>query len=236
MALVKYGAGIVQISGSIAGDVHARNRFGNYVRPRTKPVNPHSIRQEDIRAILSFFAEFWHGTLTIAQRAAWEVYAAAIPMTNRLGETIYLTGYNHFMRSNTAFRVINPAATLPNAPLNLNLPNKDDNLVCSEEDVAGQTFTFTCNVGGWGIGINDKEHIMLYQGHPQLASRNFFAGPWRYMDVIDATEGAAGTGTYTAVFPFGVAQKVWFQARVRMLDGRVSVLWTLTPRVIEPDP
>ncbi|GAH28464.1 unnamed protein product, partial [marine sediment metagenome] len=38
MALVKYGAGIIQMSGSIAGDVHARNRFGNYIRPRTKPV------------------------------------------------------------------------------------------------------------------------------------------------------------------------------------------------------
>lgn len=235
MALVKYGGGITAMSGSIAGNVFSRNRSGAYVRPRTKPVNPHSIRQEDIRAILSFFAEYWHGDLTSDQRAAWEVYAAAVPMTNRLGETIYLTGYNHFIRCNTAFRTINPVAILANAPLNLDLPAKDDNLVCSEEDIAGQTFTFTCNVAGWGVGIDDREHIMLYQGIPQLPSRNFFAGPWRYMDSIDATEGAAGTGTYNAVFPFGLSQKVWFQARVHMLDGRVSVLWTLSPRTIEAD-
>jgi len=67
MALIKFGAGIVQMSGSIAGDVHARNRFGNYVRPRTKPVNPHSIRQEAARAVVSYLAEYWHGNLTDVQ-------------------------------------------------------------------------------------------------------------------------------------------------------------------------
>ncbi len=236
MALVRFGGGIQQISGSIGGDVHAHNRFGSYIRPRTKPVNPHSIRQENLKAILSFFAEYWHGILTVAQRAAWEVYAAAIAMQNRLGATIYLTGYNHFMRCNIAFRTINPAAILTNAPAELSLPNKDNQLVVSEETIAAQTFTLTCDVNGWGVDIGDKEHIMLYQGHPQLATRNFFAGPWRYMDVIDATEGAAGTGTYAAVFPFALGQKVWIQARVRMIDGRISVLWQLTPRVIEADP
>ncbi|GAI01350.1 unnamed protein product, partial [marine sediment metagenome] len=45
MALIKYGGGIVQISGSIAGTVFARNKMGNYARPRTKPVNPRTARQ-----------------------------------------------------------------------------------------------------------------------------------------------------------------------------------------------
>lgn len=80
MALVKYGAGIIQMSGSIAGNVHARNRFGNYVRPRTKPVNPNSIRQEAARAIVSYLAEYWHQDLDDVQRNLWDVYAAAVAM------------------------------------------------------------------------------------------------------------------------------------------------------------
>ena len=59
MALIKYGGGIVDMSGSIAGNTHARNRFGNYMRARTKPVNPNSDRQVAIRAIVSYLAEFW---------------------------------------------------------------------------------------------------------------------------------------------------------------------------------
>lgn len=234
MALVKYGAGIVQISGSIAGDVHARNRFGNYIRPRTKPVNPRSIRQEAIRSILSHLAEYWHGTLTPLQRAAWEVYAAAVAMKNRLGETIYLTGYNHFIRTNGS-HVTWSGIVLPNAPVILNMPEQDDALVCVEEGIAGQSFNFECNTDGWAPNGDPKMIILLYQGIPQLASRNFFDGPWRYMGVINATEGALGSATKDASFVFGLGQKVWFQARLMTNSGRLTNLWTLPPRVIIAD-
>jgi len=234
MGLVKFGGGIVQISGSIAGTVHARNRFGNYIRPRTKPVNPHSIRQESARAILSYLAEYWHGDLTPVQRNLWEVYAAAIAMFNRLGETIYLTGYNHFIRTNTAQLAIGEAV-LDAAPSVLSLPEKDPDLVCSGEDIAAQTFTFTCSTSGWVPNGDPKFGILVYQGKPQLASRNQFNGPWRLMDFIDATEGAAGTADLAAAFAFALGQKVWFGARVMTVSGRLSNFWTFDPRTIEAD-
>lgn len=234
MGLIRYGGGIVQVSGSIGGDVHARNRFGNYIRPRTKPVNPHSIRQEAIRTIVSHLAEYWHGDLSAAQRAAWEVYAAAVAMKNRLGETIHLTGFNHFIRTNGTHMTWS-GVVLPNAPVVLSLPEKDDDLACIEESIAGQTFNFECNVDGWGPGVNDKLLIALYMGHPQLASRNFFAGPWRYMGIINATEGALGAASRDASFVFGLGQKVWFQARLMTDQGCLTTLWQLPPRIIVAD-
>lgn len=235
MGLVRFGGGITQISGSIGGDVHARNRFGNYVRPRTKPVNPHSARQEAARSVVSFLAEYWHNDLTALQRSLWDVYAAAVAMKNRLGETIHLTGFNHFIRTNGATMCAG-LGIFEAAPTVLSLPEKDAFLVCSEEDIAGQTFTFTCTSTGWAANGDQKGRILLYQGQPKLASRNFFAGPWRYMGVIDPVEGAAGTTTEDAVYPFALAQKVWFQARVLTVSGRLSNLWTIDPRVIEADP
>ncbi len=234
MALVKYGAGIIQMSGSIAGDVHARNRFGNYIRPRTKPVNPHSTRQEAARAIVSYLAEYWHQDLTAVQRNLWNVYAAAVAMKNRLGETIHLTGFNHFIRTNAAQKTMGETEFAA-APSVLSLPEKDTALVCTEEDIASQTFTFTCDTSGWVPNGDPKFGILMYQGQPQLASRNFFAGPWRYMDFIDATEGAAGTGTLAAAFAFALGQKVWFQARVITTSGRLSELWTIDPRDVVAD-
>jgi len=234
MALVKYGAGIVQMSGSIAGDVHARNRFGNYIRPRTKPVNPHSARQEAARAIVSFLAEYWHGDLNDTERNLWNVYAAAVAMKNRLGETVHLTGFNHFIRSNAA-QLNMGEAVIGAAPDVLSLPEKDPDLVCSEEDIAGQTLTFTCSTNGWVPNGDPKFGIILFQGQPKLASRNFFAGPWRYMDFIDATEGALGTATVAAAFAFALGQRVWFLARVITVSGRLSEPWTVDPRDIEAD-
>lgn len=234
MALVKYGAGIVQMSGSIAGDVHARNRFGNYIRPRTKPVNPHSTRQEAARALVSYYAEAWHTDLNSVQRGLWDVYAAAVAMKNRLGETIHLTGFNHFIRTNCFNGQMGPGLVTA-APSILSLPEKDPVLQCTEEGIAEQYFTFTCDTGGWAANGDPKLAIALYVGQPQLASRNFFAGPWRYMDYIDATEGAAGTGSYNSPFAFALGQKVWFQARVLTESRRLSEIWTLNPRTVIAD-
>lgn len=233
-ALVKYGAGIVQISGSIAGDVHARNRSGNYIRPRTKPVNPHSVRQESVKAILSYLAEYWHETMDATERNLWEVYAAAVAMKNRLGETIHLTGYNHFMRSNTARMNFHPGP-VTFAPNILSLPEKDPDLVCTAEDVAGQTFTFTNDSSHFAANGDPFVSLFVYQGQPQLVSRNFFAGPWRYIGAFDVAAGQAGTVTLDAGFAFAEGQKVWFQARSYTNFGRLSELWTLDPRVIEAD-
>ncbi|MBA7582481.1 hypothetical protein ES708_24409 [subsurface metagenome] len=234
-ALVQYGAGVIQMSGSIAGDVHARNRFGNYIRPRTKPVNPHSERQESARATVSMLAEYWHSGLSPGQRGLWGTYAAAIAMKNRLGATIHLTGFNHFIRSNAA--MIASRGTLQiEGPQVLSLPAKDNVLQCTDEGINGQNFTFVCDKSGWEEAEDEKKYISIYQGQPQLISRNFFAGPWRFMDHIDATQGAAGTATLNAPFAFALNQKVWFQARVITKYHRVSELWTLNPRVIEKDP
>lgn len=234
MGLVRYGGGITQISGAIGGDVHARNRFGNYIRPRTKPVNPHSIRQEAVRAILSYLAEYWHETLDATERNLWAVYAAAVAMKNRLGETIHLTGFNHFIRSNTARMNFHPGA-VTFAPNILSLPEKDPDLTCDEEDVAGQTFTFTNNVALFAANGDPFVTLMIYQGQPQLISRNFFAGPWRYIGGFGVAEGQAGTVTLDAGFAFAVDQKVWFQARSYTNFGRLSELWMLDPRVIVAD-
>jgi hypothetical protein len=234
MALVKFGGGITAMSGSIAGNVFARNRFGSYVRSRTKPVNPHSSRQEAIRSIVSYLSEYWHVELDDDARNLWNVYAAAVLMKNKLGESINISGFNHFIRSNS-LELLMSESVIDAAPSVLSLPDKDPLLLCSAEAIAAQTFTFTCDTEGWAPNGDPKFGIIIHQGQPQLASRNFFNGPWRYMDYIDSTEGAAGTGTLSASFAFAEGQKVWFQARIITDGGRVSEPWQIEPREIEAD-
>ncbi|MBA7701433.1 hypothetical protein ES703_110171 [subsurface metagenome] len=156
-------------------------------------------------------------------------------MKNRLGETIHLTGYNHYIRTNTC-RLYIGATVIDVAPTVLSLPEKDPLTQCSEEDIAAQTFTIDCSALIWGANGDQLNGITLYQGLPQLATRNYFNGPWRYMGIIDPGEGAIGQATEDAVFPFALDQKVWFQARMLTMGGRISEIWTLNPRIIEPDP
>ena len=221
MALVKYGGGIVQASGSIAGQTHARNRFGNYIRARTTPVNPKSSGQVLIRTAMAYLANRWSADLSAAQRAAWELYAANVPMKNRLGDTINLTGFNHFIRSN-ALAQMQGLTVIDAGPTTFSLPEKDSTLaVTATESTQKLSIAFN-DAAAWALETG--AHLMILQGQPQLGTRNFFNGPWRYCNVIAGvdTTGVSSPQELDPVFVVTEAQKVWIQARIRRLDGRLS--------------
>ena len=90
---VKFGGGLTDARGSIAGNTFSRNHFGAFVRARVTPTNPNTDRQVHVRASLAFLSARWSNTLTLAQRTAWELYGSSVAMTDVLGATIYLTGY-----------------------------------------------------------------------------------------------------------------------------------------------
>lgn len=227
MALVKYGGGVIQASGSIAGTTHARNRFGNYIRARTKPVNPRSTGQGKVRTAMSFLTNQWSATLTAGERAAWATYAAAIAMKNRLGETVYMTGFNHFVRSNVEFYRHNTAVT-KTGPTVLSLPEKDIAFAVSGGVAAQKLYVEFTEGTGWALEVNAM--LLVYMGQPRPATRNFFAGPWKYIGQV-AGVGAPGAQSPTLFDPPYVlilGQLVTCYARIRRADGRISEPFTST--------
>jgi len=219
MALVKFGAGIVQMSGSIAGTTHARNRFGNYIRPRTKPVNPNSSRQGLIRSALSYLAIYWSETLSAANRIGWNTYAAAVAMKNRLGETTYMTGFNHFLRANIV-RTQLGQNLVTDAPTVLSLPDKDSTFaLAAYADTQFLTITWDDALPWTEIPASV---LGVWQGVPQLVTRNFFNGPWRMAGNIAGNQ--ESPSEITAPFTLVAGQKVWVYGRVSTgpVDSRLS--------------
>ena len=221
MALVKYGGGVVQMSGSVGGDTFARNRFGNYVRARTKPINPNSAGQQAVRAALTLLTQVWASTLTAAQRTAWNLYASNVAMKNRLSQTIHLTGFNHFIRSNNVLARFG-GTPIAAGPVIFELPEKDPtlSLVASE---AGQQISIS-----WDNGLpwadEDGAFIYFYQGQPQNTQRNFFDGPWRYLGGISGINGApvAPPAPFVPKWAIAEGQRQWIYARIFRADGRLS--------------
>lgn len=228
MALVKYGAGIVQISGSIAGDVHARNASGNYIRPRTKPTNPNTAPQVRARSILSFLTEYWNSDLSAAQRTAWGTYAANVAMKNRLGETIHLSGFNHFIRSNSVRKwhgnVISgdeAQRTIKDGPVIFTLPDKDPT-VSVDLDVSPHQIAITFDIArDWCT--ESFAFMCMRQGLPQNPTRNFYAGPWTSCLIILGNPGGLVSPLNMLPFhPLAIGQRCWCSFRISRFDGRLS--------------
>lgn len=221
MALVKFGGGIVQMLGSIGGTVFARNSSGNYARAKTMPINPDTIYQQNARSAITVLVERWRETLTDSQRAAWATYAAAVAMTNRLGEVIHLSGFNHYIRSNALLS--QDGQTIVDAgPTELAIPAMDPTFAVTGSEATqlisiafDDTFEWLDEDGGF---------MWVSQGVPQNITRNFFAGPYRFMDSIDGDSVTPPTTPDTMTAPFALVegQKVWCRARIQRADGRLS--------------
>jgi len=229
MALVKFGAGVVDMSGSIAGTVYSHNRFGRYTRPRVKPVNPRSKRQMAARILLMYLAEQWRESpMTDLIRIAWQTYASSLSWNNRLGEQVTLTGYNCFIQCNTA-RITAGGELITAAPTDLGLPPGDPTFAVAGS-AASQELSVTFDpLFDWNI--IDAGFMSVYQGRPQSASRNFFGGPYRFADAIVGDTASPPTSPQTMAAPFTLVegQKIWCRARIQEADGRVSTLFGASP-------
>lgn len=221
MALVKFGGGIIQMTGSIAGNTFARNRYGNYVRARTKPVNPNTARQVAVRAAVSVLTERWSETLTTVQRTAWVLYASNVAMKNKLGESIKLSGFNHFIRSNAILQK-EDRTIVDDGPVVFELPGADPTFAVAASEATQQlTFTFD-NELPWAE--EDPGWMWFEQGQPQNPQRNFFGGPYRACGNV---VGILGGGVVEpqlidAAFAISEGQRVWTYARIQRVDGRLS--------------
>lgn len=221
MALVKFGGGVVQMSGSIAGTTFARNRYGNYARARTKPVNPNTDLQQVVRSSMALLTTRWSDTLTAPQRTAWNLYGSNVTMTNKLGESMNLSGFNHYVRSNMIAQRI-PYPIVDAGPTVFELPAQDPTFAVTASE-ATQVLTLAYDdTMAWAT--ENAAYMYFFQGQPQNPQRNFFDGPWRLIGSVAGIDpgGPVEPHAGNAVFAVAELQRQWVYARIQRADGRLS--------------
>ncbi len=232
MALVMYGGGVLAMSGSIGGNTFARNRGGNYVRARTKPVNPRSFRQSAARAVIMFLAEQWReDPMNDDKRQAWGTYAAGVNWKNKLSADIKLTGFNMFIRSNAA--LLRAGGTLvTNGPPDIGLPPGDPDFAVAFDATAQKISVAFNDAFTWALETG--AYLSVEMGMPQNATRNFFDGPWRWAAGIPGvdTTGVSTPQLIDPPFTLTPGQKVWCRSRIIRKDARASTQFEAAPALV----
>ena len=220
-----------QASGSIAGITYSHNRGGMYTRARVTPTDPSSSRQQIMRATMGTLAPYWGQSLSQAQRDAWDLYASNVPWTNPLGETIFLTGQQHFIRINTVRLQFNEAI-LDDAPTVYDLGTFTAPAIDSAHAIPNVEISFN-NADAWAIAVGG--FMFLWAGKSIGPGRAFYRGPYRSFgkiagDVIPPTSPFSGG----VPWPWSTGNICWMKIRVMQVDGRLSLPITLGPETIVP--
>jgi hypothetical protein len=205
-------------SGSIAGITASHNQGGQYFRNRSVPTNPGTAFQGVVRNAMATLTSRWQNGLTTAQREAWAVYAANVPVINKLGDPINLNGLNMYVRCNipriqAGLGIVDPGPTVYSlASLS---PIAATGLV---DDLL--TFTFD-DSDLWASAATGA--LLIYGSRDQSVTTNFFKGPYRFGF---AEPGAATppTSPQTGALPFvGVSgNRTFLRALATNPDGRLS--------------
>jgi len=200
-------------SGSYQNLTFSRNRFGQYIRGRSIPVNPNSSFQVAVRTRMSVNSSAWR-LLTAAQRTAWADFGAMISRTDALGQAYTLNGFMAYCSINNN-RVAAGDAVITD-PLIYTEPAA---LVTMPLTVTSAAFSVAYTVTPLPAGAR----LFVYAG-PQRTSGRSFEGDMRLITVTAAAAASPANvlAAYTGRFGAPVTGNKVFVAGVTYLAGVLS--------------
>lgn len=218
---MKYqGLLVTSLSGAIAGVVASHNKGGPYFRARANPTQPNTPGQADVKARMASLAAAWLADLTPSDRIAWDLYGENTPVSNALGESIFLTGQNWYVGNNVA-RLRAGLARVDTGPTTFGLPELSLPTFAAN-DGPGAVVGFT-NTDEWASAAAGA--LIVQIGRPQNASVHFYKSPFVFLgkQLGNATPPTTPY-TISSGFPYSMSadQAVFARIRAATADGRLS--------------
>jgi len=211
------------LSGKVGGLVASHNAGGAYFRAATIPTNPNTTFQQAVRNAFAQLSSLWVDTLTQTQRDEWELYAANVPLTNRIGEQHNVSGLNMYVRSNTP-RLQTGIARVDDGPPVFDLGGYSAPTLSGWSE-ATQTGDINFSVSAFSDPwANEVGGFMLgFISRPQNPGVKFFRGPYRVQVTVTGDPvPPVSPSTFGSPFPITAGQRLFGRAVTMRADGRLS--------------
>lgn len=210
--LVKLGPIVSEARGSTGGTVFARNRYGNYTRARTKPVDPGSAKQNTQRTQLSACVVAWRG-LTAAQRDLWNAKALITDFTNRLGDSFHPSGMNLYMRS-AQLLIYAGMTAITDPPVTPVIDDHASNITYAVDP----GLEINTTIADWAA----VSAILVWHQNDLPNSKFFFKGPYSEARNLNNVNLAGGSFTLTDDADLDADSSMFAKWRFLQPDGAAS--------------
>jgi hypothetical protein len=192
------------------------------MRLRAIPTNPNTIYQQEVKGFFSQLAALWSTVLTLAERQAWDAYAAAVLLPNAQGYPRNVGGLGMYIRSNTV-RLQAGLDRVDSGPTNHTLAAMTNPNLTTAGVGGGANTDFTYdNTDAWATATGGA--LLCWLSRSINLTRKFFKGPYRFAGSVlgDDTTPPTSPGVVTNPFVQVLGLNVHARFRCVTADGRVS--------------
>ena len=179
------------------------------MRARVKGITRSTASQQTRRMALTSLSARWSAILTEDQRTAWTAYAAATPSTNKLGDSIILTGSQAYMMVN-GVRLVGGLAIVDTAPVGGGMAEAP---VATATASAGTGMLSVAEPSAGFTKATTGDVMLVYCSRPRPAGR---AAKGKTLIYVGKVTGSTGTPptfpqTFTLPAPLVTGQRVTVQ-------------------------
>lgn len=238
MALVRFGGGVSEIRGSIAGNVFGRSRAGAVIRNRAVPVNPNTPSQSEVRAQFQLATDYFK-ELSLNDILELDEFASTQERTNRLGEKYVPSGKQIFMQAVLNRQLINPTHTFAGSNLaaligDPNLPNMPEYEIDATNTAGVLTALSLDTVGIPGELVTHVVIQATQQTVPTIRNAKRYMRQIACLPYADPLDILAA---YTLIFPTTVSDPVvgnviHFRARALNEESGMGGAWIYVSKEI----
>jgi hypothetical protein len=231
MAIIKFGATVVGVRGTIDGITYSAGKSGPWARGWGRGANQRTTPQTTQRNRQSSFAAQWRA-MTAVQQAAWNTWAA-LPgqnKTNSLGVTYSVSGFDWFVALNGNLQAAGdpgitavPVLAVPAAPLAISATVRSD--------VTGGNSNVTFNAADPNLGMRAPIFCQLVNsigrtvGNPR--DRLIIGTP-----IVGSLAIFVTTPIRTKYGAILIGQRAFFKTMWQNAEGRRSAPTTVATNVI----
>ena len=179
------------------------------------------------RSNVGALSNLW-SSLTPDERASWDLYAAKVPMTDRLGQQHFLSGQQHWLRSNLlVFRLFGNDAICRTAPSQGNL-----GIPLLLHDIASQNYPdlpIGLDLHTTGrlepVDVGYGNFVFFSVSRPEPLTHLYRRQPFIYCQYYQFTATLEDLTDFSFVTPFQntlVEVALWCKVQVLYADGRLT--------------
>jgi len=221
MPIIRLGGGVLDARGSVGGQTIRKGRSGHLLQSRRGPLKRKSNRQARSHSIFQRLTQYWSNNLTQAQRDQWKRYADAILRKNRLGQSVHLTGFHHFLAANTLLLQFG-SDIHADGPERLTLPKLDPTMTGQFNFVTQKIIVFFDETAEWVNNVHGHMYVTMSQ--PHCSGKTNFNKSFRLTGQVHGSDVTPPTSpqTFDAAFPVSNGNKFVLKARIAEDHGRLS--------------